>query len=334
MVIVIKSNTDIKRIEEIAKDIEKKGVKTKLTIGENKTIIGLIGDTKRVSKDYIMSNLEVEDILKVESPYKLVSRMMKEEDSIIEVKGVRIGAKDQVIVMAGPCSVESREQIIDIAKEVKKQGANILRGGAFKPRTSPYSFQGLKEEGLKYLKEASNLTNMPMVTELMSVDDLEVVSKYADIIQIGARNMQNFALLKAVGKTNKPVLLKRGMSATIEEFLMAAEYIMSQGNENVILCERGIRTFETYLRNTLDLAVVPAIKELSHLPIIIDPSHATGRWNMVEPLSKAAVAIGADGLMIEVHNDPKNALSDGAQSLKYKNFSNLMKSINKIKEII
>ncbi len=263
----------------------------------------------------------------------LVAKTNPEENSIVRVKDVTIGG-GSLVVMAGPCAVESELQIMTIAASVKAAGANILRGGAFKPRTSPYAFQGMGEEGLILLKQAGERYKMPVVTELMASEDLDLIDAYADIIQIGARNMQNFSLLKRVGKLNKPVMLKRGMSATLEEFLMAAEYIMASGNEKVILCERGIRTFETHMRNTLDLNVVTAVKELSHLPIIIDPSHATGKWEMVGPLSRAAVAIGADGLMIEVHNNPSEALSDGPQSLKPKKFSTLMTELESIHHIL
>lgn len=263
----------------------------------------------------------------------LVARKEEQADSIIRVKDVAIGGGN-LVVMAGPCAVESELQIMTIAASVKAAGANILRGGAFKPRTSPYTFQGMGEEGLILLKQAGERYKMPVVTELMETEDLDLIEAYADIIQIGARNMQNFSLLKRVGKLNKPIMLKRGLSATLEEFLMAAEYIMASGNENVILCERGIRTFETHMRNTLDLNVVTAVKELSHLPIIIDPSHATGKWEMVGPLSRAAVAIGADGLMIEVHNNPAEALSDGPQSLKPKKFSKLMTELESIHHIL
>lgn len=261
---------------------------------------------------------------------KLVSREHQAEDTIVEVKGQKIGGGHPMII-AGPCSIESAEQMIEIAKSVKASGANVIRGGAFKPRTSPYSFQGLGEEGLKMLRKAGDEVGLPVVTELMDPEDLEVIEKYTDIIQIGARNMQNFSLLKKVGKSDKPILLKRGLSATIEEFLMSAEYIMASGNPNVILCERGIRTFEKYTRNTIDLTVVTAIKELSHLPIMVDPSHATGRWSMVAPLSKAAVVIGCDGLMVEVHNNPKEALCDGDQSLKPEKFQELMQDLGKIR---
>ncbi len=271
----------------------------------------------------------VEKVVRIKVPYKMASRAFHHQDSVIKVGNHFIG-NGSLTAIAGPCCIESREQLFTIAAAVKSAGAQILRGGAFKPRTSPYSFQGMGEEGLKLLREAGDKYDMPVCTELMCTEDFDLVETYTDIIQIGARNMQNYSLLKKVGKSKKPVLLKRGMSATIEEFLMSAEYIMASGNPNVILCERGIRTFESYTRNTLDLAVVCAIKELSHLPIIIDPSHATGRWKMIEPISKAAVAVGCDGLMIEVHHEPDQALSDGPQSLKPEKFSKLMKNIQRV----
>lgn len=271
----------------------------------------------------------VEKVVRIKVPYKLASRAFHHQDSVIKVGNHFIG-NGNLTTIAGPCCVESREQLFTIAAAVKRAGAKILRGGAFKPRSSPYSFQGMGEEGLKLLREAGDKYDMSVCTELMSTEDFDLVDAYTDIIQIGARNMQNYSLLKKVGQTQKPVLLKRGMSATIEEFLMSAEYIMASGNPNVILCERGIRTFESYTRNTLDLAVVCAIKELSHLPIIIDPSHATGRWEMIEPISKAAVAVGCDGLMIEVHHEPDKALSDGPQSLKPEKFAKLMTNIQRV----
>ena len=266
-------------------------------------------------------------------PFKRANRMFHPEDSVVDVNGIKIGGK-KIVVMAGPCSVETEEQIISVAKSVKLGGAAMLRGGAFKPRTSPYSFQGLKEKGLELLKIAKQETGLPIVTEIMSADKIERFVEDVDVIQVGARNMQNFELLKELGKTNKPILLKRGLSATIEEWIMSAEYIMAGGNDNVILCERGIRTFETYTRNTLDLSAIPAVKKLSHLPIVIDPSHASGMWWMVEPMAKAAIAAGADGLIIEVHNDPEHALCDGAQSLKPERFAHLMGELKGIAQII
>ena len=276
--------------------------------------------------------ISIMDVKSPEVEIKKNSRIYHTKDTIIKVDNAVVGGNN-IAIIAGPCSVESEEQIISIAESVKNSGATFLRGGAYKPRTSPYSFQGMQEDGLKLLRLAKEKTGLPIVTELMSTQEMNKVAEYADVIQIGARNMQNFDLLKEVGKLRKPILLKRGLCATVEEFLMAAEYIMSEGNEQVILCERGIRTFETYTRNTLDLSIVPVIKKLSHLPIIIDPSHATGMWWMVESLSKAAIAVGADGLMIEVHNDPSNALCDGAQSIKPERFNSLVKSLREIAKI-
>jgi 3-deoxy-7-phosphoheptulonate synthase len=300
--------------------------------GENRCVLGLIGDTSSINMSQIEANEAVDKVMRVQDPFKRANKLFHPENTIVNVNGNLIGGK-KIALMAGPCSVESEEQIITIAEAVKKSGATFLRGGAFKPRTSPYSFQGLKGEGLRLLKLAREKTGLPIVTEIMATELVEKVAEDADILQIGARNMQNFELLKEVGKTRRPVLLKRGLCATVEEFLMAAEYIMSEGNENVILCERGIRTFETYTRNTMDVSVIPAIKKLSHLPIIVDPSHAAGKWWMVEALSKAAIAAGADGLIIEVHNDPENAWSDGDESLKPEKFDALAKVLRKIAAI-
>ncbi|GKX32097.1 3-deoxy-7-phosphoheptulonate synthase [Vallitalea longa] len=326
MVIVMKAKTPREDIDRLIKKLEAMGMGVHETIGHNYSILGLIGDTSKLNKEQLESYDDVEKIMRVQHPFKLASRLFHPEDSVITVGNTKIGG-DNLTIMAGPCSVETKEQMIEVARDVKEAGATLLRGGAYKPRSSPYSFQGLGEEGLKLLKAASEETGLPIVTEAICLDTIEVVAKYADVIQIGARNMQNFALLKKAGQIGKPVLLKRGLSATIEEWLMAAEYIMSEGNENVIMCERGIRTFETYTRNTLDLSAVPVIKEISHLPIIVDPSHATGKWKMVRPLSKGAVAVGADGLMIEVHNNPECALCDGAQSLKPSKFKELMNEL-------
>ena len=292
----------------------------------NMTILGVIGDTSTLDINLLRVNDWVEKVMRVQEPFKRANRMFHPEDSVVEVNGIKIGGK-KIVVMAGPCSVETEEQIISVAKSVKLGGAAMLRGGAFKPRTSPYSFQGLKEKGLELLKIAKQETGLPIVTEIMSADKIERFVEDVDVIQVGARNMQNFELLKELGKTNKPILLKRGLSATIEEWIMSAEYIMAGGNDNVILCERGIRTFENYTRNTLDLSAIPAVKKLSHLPVVVDPSHAAGMWWMVEPLAKAAVAVGADGLIIEVHNDPEHALCDGAQSLKPERFGRLMQDL-------
>jgi 3-deoxy-7-phosphoheptulonate synthase len=333
MIVVVKPGTKVEKIEKFSKMLEEKGVSLHISQGTEYLIMGLVGDTSKVNPRQIEAYEFVEKVMHVQEPYKKANRMFHPLNSEIDVLGNIIGGK-KLAVMAGPCSVESEEQIIEIAKSIKKSGATFIRGGAFKPRTSPYSFQGLGTEGLDLLKLAKQETGLPIVSELMSVDMIEQFVEDVDIIQIGARNMQNFHLLKEIGKTRKPILLKRGLSSTIEEFLMSAEYIMSEGNENVILCERGIRTFETYTRNTLDLSVVPAIKKLSHLPIIIDPSHAAGMWWMVDSLSKAAVAVGADGLMIEVHNDPVNALSDGQQSIKPEKFGTMMESLKVIAEAV
>ncbi|AOT70486.1 3-deoxy-7-phosphoheptulonate synthase [Geosporobacter ferrireducens] len=329
MVIVMKPQTPETEMERIKRKMESLGCQVQLTQGENHCILGLIGDTRKIDPSQIQANEHVEKVLRVQYPFKLASRMFHPDDTVVTVGEHRIGGGN-VVVIAGPCAVESEEQLMTIARIVKDYGAHMLRGGAYKPRTSPYSFQGMGEDGLKLLKKAKEETGMPIVTEVMCLDTFDVVAEYTDILQIGARNMQNFALLKKAGKCQMPVLLKRGLSATIEEFLMSAEYIMSEGNPNVILCERGIRTFETYTRNTLDLSAVPLIKELSHLPIIVDPSHATGKWSMVEPLSRAAIAVGADGLIIEVHHQPELALSDGAQSLKPEKFGKLMHAVQKI----
>ena len=326
MVIVMKPDAPIEVIEKIEKKMESLGCIVHRSQGENHCLLGLVGDTRRINPSQIEANVHVEKLLRVQQPFKLANRSFHPEDTVIDVEGHKIGG-GHTAVIAGPCSVESEEQLMLIARSVKASGAKFLRGGAFKPRTSPYSFQGLQEEGLKLLKQAKEETGMPIVTEVMCQETFNVVEEYGDILQIGARNMQNFALLKRAGKSGKPILLKRGLCATVEELLMSAEYIMSEGNPRVILCERGIRTFETYTRNTLDLSAVLAVKELSHLPIIVDPSHACGKWSMVDPLAKASMAVGAHGLMIEVHHQPESALSDGAQSLKPDKFNRLMESI-------
>lgn len=329
MIVVLNKNAKKEQIERLTKQIEAKGLKVNPVIGTEKSILGLVGDTTQVDPSSIESSEIVESVIHVQEPFKKANRIFHPEDTVIDVNGIKIGG-NKLVVIAGPCSVESEEQIIGLAQEVKKLGANLLRGGAFKPRTSPYAFQGLKYEGLELLKKARENTGLPIVTELMSPYDIETFVENVDVIQVGARNMQNFDLLKELGKTDKPILLKRGLSATIEEWLMSAEYIMAGGNENVILCERGIRTFETYTRNTLDLSAVPAVKRLSHLPVVIDPSHSAGKYWMVEPLAKAAIAVGADGLIIEVHNDPENALCDGPQSIKPYRFAKLMDELRGI----
>ena len=333
MIIVFKQNATVAEKSKVKEQLESKGFKIHASDGVNASLFGVVGDTSTLDINLLRVNEGVEKVMRVQEPFKRANRMFHPEDSIIDVCGVPFGGK-KIQVIAGPCSVESQEQVTGIAEDVKAAGATLMRGGAFKPRTSPYSFQGLKEQGLEYLKAAKAKTGLPIVTEIMSPYMIDRFVEDVDLIQVGARNMQNFELLKELGKTRKPILLKRGLAATIEEWLMAAEYIMSEGNENVILCERGIRTFETYTRNTLDLSAIPAVKKLSHLPVIVDPSHAAGMWWMVEPLAKAAVAVGADGLIIEVHNDPEAALCDGAQSLKPKKFASLMQELKGIAQII
>ncbi len=333
MVIVMKPGTPEQDWKKIKENLESRGFQINEIIGSGQTILGVIGDTSALDMNMLKVNECVDKVMRVQEPFKRANRSFHPENSVIDVSGVKVGGR-QLTVIAGPCSVENEQQIVGVAKSVKLAGAALLRGGAFKPRTSPYSFQGLKEEGLELLKIARKETGMPIVTEIMSADKLERFIEDVDLIQVGARNMQNFELLKELGKTNVPVLLKRGLSATIEEWLMAAEYIMAGGNDNVILCERGIRTFETYTRNTLDLSAIPAVKKLSHLPVIVDPSHASGMWWMVEPMAKAAVAAGADGLIIEVHNDPEHALCDGAQSLKPERFARLMGELSGIAKIV
>ena len=326
MIIVMKPGIPAEEELRVKSLMESKGFQIHESRGANFTLFGVVGDTAAFDMNQLRVYDCIDKVMRVQEPYKRANRMFHPEDSIVDVCGVKVGGK-QITVMAGPCSVETREQIIGVAEDVKQMGAAILRGGAFKPRTSPYSFQGLQETELDLLKEAKAVTGLPIITEIMSADKIERFVEDVDVIQVGARNMQNFELLKELGKTDKPILLKRGLSATIEEWLMSAEYIMAGGNDNVILCERGIRTFENYTRNTLDLSAIPAVKKLSHLPVVVDPSHAAGMWWMVEPLAKAAVAVGADGLIIEVHNDPEHALCDGAQSLKPERFGRLMQDL-------
>ena len=333
MIIVMKPDATKENIQKVEERLQQVGLKAHLSTGEDCTIIGVIGDRKKIANLEVSMLEGVEKTVRITEKYKLVSRHFHPEDTIIDVDGVKIGGKE-VVVMAGPCSVESIEQLREAAKAIKAGGAKFLRGGAFKPRTSPYDFQGLAEEGLKMLREVADEEGLKVVTEIVDKDDIELVGKYADIYQVGARNMQNFQLLKALGKAKKPVMLKRGLAATISEWLNAAEYIMAGGNEQVIFCERGIRTYETFTRNTLDLSAVAAIKELSHLPIIVDPSHGTGRWEMVRPMARAAVAAGCDGLIIEVHPHPEVALSDGDQSLTPKNFNALMGELGKICDVM
>ena len=334
MIIVLKPNATKKQIAHLLDRIKGLGLKPMVSKGTQRTIIGVIGPEDLIRVQPLEVIPGVEKVLPVLKPYKLVSREFKPESSIVDAGGgVRLGGKE-LVVMAGPCSVENREMLFETARAVRRAGAQVLRGGAFKPRSSPYSFQGLGEEGLKFLREAARATGMRVVTELLDTREIRLVEQYADIIQIGARNMQNFELLKEVGQSRKPVLLKRGLSATITEFLLAAEYILSQGNFNVILCERGIRTFETLTRFTLDLSAVPAIKKLSHLPVVVDPSHGTGSWELVAPMAKAAVAAGADGLILEVHPNPEIALSDGPQSLLPKKFAALIKELRKVAQAV
>jgi len=330
MIIVFKKDATEDQIQHVIDRIHNLGLKTMVSKGTERTIIGVIGPEEVARLQPFEVFKGVEKVMPVLSPYKLVSKEFKKEDSLIKINDKVVFGGEKIVVIAGPCSVESEKQLFEVAKRVKDAGASVLRGGAFKPRTSPYSFQGLGEDGLKMLKEASLRFNLPTVSEVMDSRDIPLVAKYVDILQIGARNMQNFNLLKEVGQTQKPVILKRGLSATIKELLMSAEYILSGGNFNVILCERGIRTFEDYTRNTLDLSAVPIVKNLSHLPIIVDPSHATGRWNLVSPLSKASIAAGADGLLIEVHPNPEEALSDGPQQLIPEKFESLMKELKKL----
>ena len=330
MIIVLKKGTEQKEIDKLVGVIlAESTVAVNPIVGENVTILGLVGDTSKIDDTRLGAIDCVDRIMHVAEPYKKANRRFHPGNSEVAVGDLKIGG-NRLAVAAGPCSVEGSEQIIGIARAVKESGANLLRGGAFKPRTSPYAFQGLKYDGLKLLNEAKAETGLPIVSEIMSPYDIDVFVDEVDVIQVGARNMQNFDLLRLLGQINKPILLKRGLSATIEEWLMSAEYIMAGGNENIILCERGIRTFETYTRNTTDIGAVPVIKKLSHLPIIVDPSHSTGKWWMVEPLARAAVAVGADGLMIEVHNDPQHALSDGQQSIKPELFDTLIKDIRNI----
>ncbi|MCC0637425.1 MULTISPECIES: 3-deoxy-7-phosphoheptulonate synthase [unclassified Clostridioides] len=329
MIVVLKVGADKREVKKLIEAICKEGVEVNPIDGKELTVLGLVGDTSKIDAKRIEANKVVEKVMHVVEPFKKANRKFHPEPSIINVDGMEIGSK-KLTMIAGPCSVETEEQIVSIAEDVKKSGAGFLRGGAFKPRTSPYAFQGLRYDGLDLLKKAKEKTGLPIVTEIMSTQDIDVFEENVDVIQVGARNMQNFDLLKELGKTNKTILLKRGLSATIEEWLMSAEYIMAGGNESVVLCERGIRTFETYTRNTLDLSAILAVKKLSHLPVIVDPSHAAGKSWMVDSLSKAAIAVGADGLIIEVHNDPAHALCDGKQSIKPDEYEGL---INELKTI-
>jgi len=334
MVIVMKKNATEAQIEHVIGWIESVGYTAHPSRGVERTIIGAVGDARGRTQLKSVEHLPgVEKVVPILKPYKLASRETREGNTVIRIGGLTIGGPD-FIVMAGPCSIESEEQLMESAYIVKKGGAHILRGGAYKPRTSPYSFQGMEEEGLKLLKQVREQTGLPVVTEVMNTTEVDLVEAHADILQIGARNVQNFALLKKAGQARKPVLLKRGMMTTIEELLMSAEYILSSGNDRVILCERGIRTFETATRNTLDLSAVPVLKQATHLPVIVDPSHAAGHWRYVIPLARAAVAVGADGLLIEVHPEPEKAVSDGAQSLKPEKFYQLMEDVRALAKVM
>ena len=333
MIVVMKPGATRTQIANVTARIEQWGCRVHLSEGEERTIIGIIGNGRPLDREPIERMDGVERTVPILRPFKLTSREFHPQDTVVKVNGVSIGG-EQLVVMAGPCAVESREQLLESARAVKEAGGRVLRGGAFKPRTSPYSFQGLGEEGLRLLAQARDETGLPIVTEVVAPQLVPLVTTYADILQIGARNMHNYALLHAVGEAQRPVLLKRGMMSTVEELLMAAEYILSHGNERVIRCERGIRTFEHYTRNTLDISAVPLLKQLSHLPVIVDPSHATGKWELVEAVSRAAVAAGADGLIIEVHPHPEEALSDGVQSLKPARFTALMEGLRPVAEAV
>ena len=332
MITVLKSGVTAEQRAKLIEWFEEQGVKVHVSEGEFQTVLGLIGDTSKIDEDLVSALSIVQAVKRISEPYKNANRKFHPDNSVIEVGGTKIGGGNFAII-AGPCSIESREQIIEVANDVKKSGATMLRGGAFKPRTSPYDFQGMKGEGLELLLEAKKATGLPIVTEIMNANHLPLFED-VDVIQVGARNMQNFELLKALGMTNKTILLKRGLANTMKEWLMSAEYIMAGGNENVILCERGIRTFETYTRNTLDLSAIPMLRSLTHLPIVVDPSHATGVAALVEPMALAAAAAGADGLMIEVHNNPQKALCDGPQSLTPEQFEHVVRRVNKVLEAV
>ena len=334
MIITIRKSAPEIEVEKLIHELESLGIEVTYLVGENHDILGLVGDTANLDEKRIQANDAVHKVTRLTAPYKLANRLFHPEDTVVDVAGIKVGGRENIVIIGGPCSVEGKEQIESIAHAVKQAGAVMLRGGAYKPRTSPYAFQGLQTEGILAMVEARRLTGLPIVSELMSADKLEEFEQYVDLIQVGARNMQNFELLKALGKTKKPVLLKRGLANTIEEWIMSAEYIMAAGNPNVILCERGIRTFEKYTRNTLDLSVIPVIKEKTHLPIVIDPSHATGDYRYVEAMSLAAIAAGADGLIIEVHDNPECAWSDGDQSLKPEKFARLVEKCRSIAHVV
>lgn len=333
MIIVMSREATREQIDNVERKLSQFGFKTHPIYGEVKTVIGAVGDKKNLNTQLITSMPGVESLVPIMKPYKLVSRELKQIPTIVEVGDVKVGG-DEIVVMAGPCAIENEETLLDTAQKVKAAGAKILRGGAYKPRSSPYAFQGLEEEGLKIMASVREATGLKLVTEVVDTRDVELVSSYVDVLQIGARNMQNFKLLQEVGMSKKPVLLKRGISATIEEWLMAAEYIAAEGNPNIILCERGIRTYETATRNTIDMSAIPVIKELTHIPIIVDPSHAAGTWKYVPALSKGAIATGADGLIIEVHYDPPTAYCDGPQSLRPDSFAKVMSELKPVAEAV
>ena len=333
MMIIMRTDATEPQITTVVKRVESFGLSAHISTGEERTIIGAVGESRPVDKDLFLHMPGVDRVVPISRPFKLASREFKPQNSIFNLNGMKIGDQG-VVIIAGPCSVESREQIIEVAKAVKSAGAHALRGGVYKPRTSPYSFQGLREKGLELLAEAKAVTGLPVVTEVMSISQIQKMIPYVDVLQIGARNMQNFNLLHAVGESGHPVLLKRGMMATVEELLMAAEYILSHGNKKVILCERGVRTFETITRNTTDINAIPVLKSLTHLPVILDPSHSTGHWEFVNAVARAGIAAGADGLIIEVHPNPGEALSDGGQSLKPERFVQMMKEVNAIAEAV
>lgn len=334
MIVILKPGVSLQTMGELVRFIESQGLRVgRIVRGEQRTVIGLIGEERQVPIDRIRAFEGVEDVVPVLKPFKLVNRELQKEDTIVRGEGFRFGGGGFTVI-AGPCAVESADQILDIARFLRDHGVDVLRGGAYKPRTSPYSFQGMETEGLDLLARAREETGLAIITEVVSAEDVPAVAEVADILQVGARNMQNFRLLQRVGRTDRPVFLKRGQSATLEEFLLAAEYVVAEGNPNVILCERGIRTFERYTRNTLDISAVPLLKQLSHLPVVVDPSHATGRRDLVPPLAIAALAAGADGLMVEVHPDPENALSDGPQSLTYEMFARMIEDLDRVRSAL
>ena len=333
MIVIMKQGASTREVADVVARVEELGFRAHLSQGEERTIVGVIGDERQLNPGIFEMMPGVDHCVPILRPFKLASRDLRPENSVLRLNGVRIGGQE-VVIMAGPCAVESRQQLLEAAQAVKEAGARVLRGGAYKPRTSPYSFQGLGQEALEMLAEARTLTGLPVVTEVMAPHDVPLVAEYADILQIGARQMQNFSLLHAAGESGKPVLLKRGIMSTMEELLMSAEYILTHGNYRVMLCERGIRTFETYTRNTLDINAVPMLKELTHLPVVVDPSHGTGQWRLVPAAARAAVAAGADGLLIEVHPHPEQALSDGAQSLKPETFARLVAEVRRVAEAV